>query len=132
MPPAEYLVLIPWLAPPVFFGLMKRATLYLDTIGFSGFNTAMQAVGCGLPIVTREGKFMRGRFASGILKRIGLPDLIAGSEAAYVEVAVRLAKDHQFRSTVRERMALSRHLLYHDIEVIRAAENFLAAAVLRG
>jgi protein O-GlcNAc transferase len=132
MPPAEYLVFIPWLTPPLFFGLMKHATLYLDTIGFSGFNTAMQAVGCGLPIVTREGEFMRGRFASGILKRIGLPDLVASSEAAYVEVAVRLARDDRFRSTVRERMALSRHLLYHDIEVIHATENFLAAAVLRG
>jgi hypothetical protein len=45
---------------------------------------------------------------------------------------VRLARDDRFRSTVRERMALSRHLLYHDIEVIHATENFLAAAVLRG
>jgi predicted O-linked N-acetylglucosamine transferase (SPINDLY family) len=129
---AEYLVFVPWLAPPLFYGLMKRALLYLDTIGFSGFNTAIQAVECGLPIVTREGKFMRGRFASGILKRIGLPDLVASSEAAYVEVAVRLAKDQLFRSMVRERMALSRHLLYRDIGVIRAMENFLAAAVLRG
>jgi predicted O-linked N-acetylglucosamine transferase (SPINDLY family) len=131
MPPVEYLVFVPWLAPPLFYGLMKRASLYLDTIGFSGFNTAIQAVECGLPIVTREGKFMRGRFASGILKRIGLPDLVASSEAEYVEVAVRLVKDHQLRSMVRERMALSRHLLYHDIEVIRAMENFLAAAVPR-
>ena len=122
---------IPWLAPALFYGLMKRASVYLDTIGFSGFNTAIQAVDCGLPIVTREGKFMRGRFASGILKRIGLPHLVASSEAAYIEIAVRLARDHSYRSTVRDAMALSRHLLYRDIEVIRATENFLAAAVLR-
>ena len=54
--------------------------MYLDSIGFSGFNTALQAVECGLPIVTREGRFMRGRLASGILKRMGLQDLVAADE----------------------------------------------------
>jgi hypothetical protein len=50
---------------------MKQARLYLDTIGFSGFNTAMLAVECGLPVVTREGRFMRGRLASGHSKAYG-------------------------------------------------------------
>jgi predicted O-linked N-acetylglucosamine transferase (SPINDLY family) len=76
----DYGVFIPWQPRPSFYGLMKRATVFLDTIGFSGFNTAMQAVDCGLPIVTREGRFMRGRLASGILKRIGLHELIAASD----------------------------------------------------
>ena len=36
------------------------------TLGFSGFNTVMQAVECGLPVVTLRGEFLRGRLGSGI------------------------------------------------------------------
>ena len=75
----------------------------LDTIGFSGFNTAMQAVGSGLPIVTREGRFMRGRLASGLLKRMGLPELVAQSEEEYVAMAARLARDAEYGRQMRAR-----------------------------
>lgn len=35
----------------------------LDILRFSGYNTAVQAIECGLPRVTREGRFLRGRLA---------------------------------------------------------------------
>ena len=54
----------------------------LDTLGFSGFNTAIQAVECGLPVVSREGEFMRGRLGSGILRRMGMEALVATSDDA--------------------------------------------------
>src|SRR5581483_2154726 len=60
---SDHCVVLPWLDKPTYYGLMQKADIMLDTIGFSGFNTAMQAVECGLPIVTREGRFMRGRLA---------------------------------------------------------------------
>jgi len=63
---------------------MNRYCVFLNTIGFSGFNTAIQANECALPIVTIEGKFMRGRLASGILKRISMGELVTKSEAEYI------------------------------------------------
>ena len=104
---------------------MKRAHVFLDTIGFSGFNTAMQAVECGLPIVTREGRFMRGRLASGILKRMGLSDLVAQTEADYVALAVRLVQDRGYHKQVSGRLEASRHVLFNDMAAIRALEDFL-------
>ena len=68
----RFVVFVPWLSKAGFLGLMSQAHVCLDTIGFSGFNTALQAVQAGLPLVAREGRFMRGRLASGILKRLGL------------------------------------------------------------
>jgi len=61
---ADHATFTPHLDRGRFFALMQRAQLMLDTIGFSGFNTAMQAIECGLPIVSREGAFMRGRLGS--------------------------------------------------------------------
>ena len=80
---------------------------YLDSIGFSGFTTAMQAIECGLPIVTMEGRFMRGRLASGILRTLGVDELVVSNEDDYVSLAVRLATDAEFRQRVRERIERS-------------------------
>jgi predicted O-linked N-acetylglucosamine transferase (SPINDLY family) len=122
----EYVIFIPWLNGPAFDGLLERADVFLDTIGFSGFNTAMQAVERGIPIVTREGRFLRGRLASGILKRMGLQELIAGSEEDYISLAVKLIRDGEYRERARKRIEAERHVLFEDIAPIRALESFLA------
>ena len=127
----EFVRFIPWQSSSGFYGLMKRADVYLDTIGFSGFNTAMQAVECGVPIVTREGRFLRGRLASGILKRMGLPGLVAASEEDYIALVVKLAKDAQYRRHICERIEASRQVLFEDIAPIRALEDFLAGVTVR-
>ena len=86
---------------------------------------ALQAVECRLPIVTREGRFMRGRLASGILKRMGLPELVTRVEKDYVALAVKLAQVAEYRRDVRNRIAKSSHVLYGDLVPIRALEGFL-------
>ena len=122
----EHVVFIPWLNGPAFDGLLDRADVFLDTIGFSGFNTAMQAAERGIPIVTREGRFLRGRLASGILRRMGLQELIAASEEDYVSLAVKLIRDGEYRERTRKRIEADRHVLFEDIAPIRALESFLA------
>ena len=97
-------VFVPWQRRASFLGLMREADVCLDTLGFSGFNTALQAIECGLPIVGYEGRFLRGRLASGVLRRLGLDALVAASEEAYVEAVVRLAREAAWWGEARERM----------------------------
>ena len=125
----HFVTFVPWQDGPGFHGWLERADVFLDTIGFSGYNTALLAVECGLPIVTREGRFMRGRLASGILKRMGLPDLVAQTEEDYVALAVRLVQDAGYREQVGERIEASRPVLFDDVAVIRAMEDFLVSVV---
>jgi protein O-GlcNAc transferase len=127
----DFATFVPWQERPQFCGWLRRADVFLDTIGFSGFNTAMLALECGLPVVTREGRFMRGRLASGILKRMGLPDLVARTEEDYVALAVGLARDAAHRTRVRERIQGSLSALFDDVAVIRALEDFLLGAAHR-
>jgi len=123
----EHVSFIPWQDGAAFYGLLQQATVYLDTIGFSGFNTAMHAVECGLPIVAREGRFMRGRLASGILKRLGLDELVARSDEEYVSLAVRLMTDRAYRARMQQRMVAARPVLFGDTAPIRAMEDFFAS-----
>jgi predicted O-linked N-acetylglucosamine transferase (SPINDLY family) len=122
----DFVTFIPWQNWPEFYGLLKRADVFLDTIGFSGFNTAMQAVECGLPIVTREGRFLRGRLASGILKRMGLQELVAESEEEYIALAIKLVQDAEYRERIRARIEAGRPILFEDPAPIRALEDLLA------
>lgn len=123
--PAEHVLFVPWQSQTAFRGMLAQATLMLDTIGFSGFNTAMQAIEAGLPIVTREGRFLRGRLASGILRRIGLDELVAHSDEEYAELAARLCKDRDEREAIRQRIETNRSVLFEDAAPIRALESFL-------
>jgi protein O-GlcNAc transferase len=121
----DFVVEIKWLDRAQFQSMMRQADLYLDTIGFSGFNTAMQAIEAGLPIVAREGRFMRGRFGTGILRRIGMTELIAESDEALVELVTRLARDPDQRRSLRDRMQNSRQALFDDVAPVRALDDFL-------
>jgi predicted O-linked N-acetylglucosamine transferase (SPINDLY family) len=120
---------LPWQSRASFRALLKRADLYLDTIGFSGFNTAVQALECGLPIVAREGRFLRGRLASGMLRHLGLDELVAPSDEAYVELAATLAADRERRQELRRRIEAGRERLYRDREPLDALQRFIETAV---
>jgi predicted O-linked N-acetylglucosamine transferase (SPINDLY family) len=121
----DHIIFIPWLDSGKFYGLMHQSSVFLDTLGFSGFNTAIQAIDCALPIATKDGQFMRGRLAAGLLKRIGLSQLAVNSDYEYIDLAVKLVQDKEYRSEVIKKMTMTSPLLYEDISVVRALENFL-------
>jgi protein O-GlcNAc transferase len=127
----QFVRFIPFLRKEEFHGLMQEADLYLDTIGFSGFNTAMQAIACNLPVITVEGSKMRGRLGSGILDRIGLRELICPSDTAYIDLVVQLIQNQELLSYYRDKIAKSKSILFADLEPIKALEDFLIQQTLQ-
>jgi len=121
----QFLRFVPFLKKEAFYGLLQKVDLYLDTIGFSGFNTAMQAIACDLPIVTIEGPRLRGRLASAILKRIGLQSLVCQSDAAYVDLVVELLQNRNLLNSYKAMIAQSKMILFNDLEPIQSLEKFL-------
>jgi predicted O-linked N-acetylglucosamine transferase (SPINDLY family) len=117
--------IIPFLPHERFFGLMRRSTLMLDTLGFSGFNTALQGIECELPVLAFEGDFLRSRLASGIMRELDLPDLVATGEADFVQKAVSLARDPGKIQELRAQIGQRRAKLFRDPAPIRALERCL-------
>ena len=66
-----------------------------------------------------------------MLRHIGLDELVAPSDAAYVELAVALANDAGRRQNLRERLRGARGRLFEDDAPVRALEVFLAKVVER-
>ena len=122
---------IPRLDRSRFFGLMQQSALLLDTMNFSGFNNALQAIEAGLPVLARESAFMRGRLASGIMRRIGLPELVAMTDDAFIQSAVELSANASKLSELRLEIANRRAILFHDTEAVRGLERCLMEAIGR-
>ena len=116
---------VPWLNFQEFHCLLRHADVLLDTIGFSGYNTAVQAIECGLPLVTREGKFLRGRLASGVLRRMDLPELIVQTKKHYVDLVAKLVTDRRYREHIRHEIQQRRSVLFDDQSAMGPFEDFL-------
>jgi predicted O-linked N-acetylglucosamine transferase (SPINDLY family) len=110
---------------PRYFALMRQSSIYLDTIAFSGFNTAMQAFECGLPVLTVEGRFLRNRFASGLLREMGVEELIATDAKAYVANAVTLLTNPALLAATRRKITERFPGLLDRSDSVRAFEAFL-------
>jgi len=61
-----------------------------------------------VPVITLARNESRSRLRSGVLGQVGLDELIAGSEEAYLAKAVELANDiskiSEYRNTLRPRL----------------------------
>ena len=83
-----------------FFNLIKQSDIILDSFNWSGYNTSHEAINFNKPIVTLPGKFMRGRHTYAILKMLDIEDLIAHTKDEYVNIAVKLATDLDFKNLI--------------------------------
>lgn len=101
------------------------ADLLLDTLGFSGGITTLDALWQERPWLTLPGECMRGRQSSAMLLQLGLDTLIASSEADYVERAVALADSPERLRALAHAIAERKHALFGDTEVCSAFADFL-------
>ena len=101
----------------------------LDTSRWSGGNTALDALACGLPIVALPGRFMRGRQSMAMLEQSGIPELVAKDDHDYVRIAARLAEDRAWRETLAARIREGRGRVFDDPAPVAALAEALEALV---
>lgn len=107
-----------------YWTLNQLCDVFLDTFDWSGGHTTLEAIACGLPVVTYPGKFMRGRHSYAILRRLEMSDTIAATPIEYVEIAVRLAQEPEWRQQVLHTMKQRWGQLYDDLTAVRGLEEF--------
>lgn len=105
------------------------ADVFLDTFTWSGGNTSLEAIACNLPIVTCPGEFMRGLHAYSFLKMLGVTDTIAQNEEEYIDIAVKLGLDSEWRRDVAQRMSQRHDRLFDDKVCVTALEDFYQEVV---
>jgi len=125
----DHCIFLDRLSQSKFIAAAGLADVFLDSIGWSACNSALESLAHDLPIVTLEGPMMRGRHSAAILEMLGVTETIAQTLDDYVAIAVRLAQDPQARRQIVDRMAAQKHQLYYDRAPVTALEDFLETAV---
>lgn len=110
--PPERIELAPWARDiGEHLGLYHRVDLALDTFPYHGTTTTCEALWMGVPVLTLAGATHASRVGCSLLQAVGLTELAAPDDEAYVSLAVALARDsarlESLRRGLRERMAAS-------------------------
>jgi predicted O-linked N-acetylglucosamine transferase (SPINDLY family) len=96
---------------PEYLKLYQQIDLGLDTLPYNGHTTSLDSYFMGVPVVTLVGRTVVGRAGLSQLTNLGMPELIARTDAEFVAIARGLARDvsrlAQLRATLRARMQAS-------------------------
>ena len=118
----DYCLFLPGQIYVDFQQLNLLADVFLDSFIWSGGMTSLDAINCLLPIVTCPGELMRGRQSAGFLQRMDISETIAADPEEYIQIAVRLGLDENYRQQVVIKMSQQRYLLYNDYSCVEALE----------
>ncbi len=112
-----------------FLAGLAGADLILDTPGFSGGGTSLDALGLGAPVLAFEGDSTRSRQTSAMLRLIELPELIASDGPDYARRALALLADRDRVAALRKRILERSLLLFNDPRPLTAFAAFLQDSV---
>jgi protein O-GlcNAc transferase len=98
----------PWVD---YMKLYHEVDICFDPLPYNGITTTCDALWMGVPVVSLVGNTPAGRAGLGLLRTVGLPELVAASKAEFVSIACNLANDlpwlAELRATLRPRMQSS-------------------------
>ena len=110
----ERVTFLPFAPKQDFMSILMQSDVVLDSFPFGAGTTAFIAFAAGTPVVTWPHAFMRGRTVAACYGEMGICDCVAGSLDEYVDIAVRLGTDPDFRRGVKERILESNGVLYDN------------------
>ena len=108
-----------------YIQLQYLSDIYLDTIAWTGGNSTLQAIACGLPVVTYPGEFMRSRHSYAILQQLGVTETIAHSIDEYIEIAVELGRNQLWRQSIADQYKQRQSRLFDDRSVTQSLDQVL-------
>ncbi len=111
-----------------YLALVQQADLVLDSPGFSGGGTSLDALGVATPVLTFDGRFARGRQTAAMLRLLDLPGLIAADDDDYVTKAVAVLADADARRSLREQLRARGARLFENAAVLPALQEFFFTA----
>ena len=113
-----------------FLGLIEESDIILDSFNWSGGNTSLEAISLNKPIVTCPSDFMRGRYTYAILTILDIEETIASSKKEYIEIAVKLASDINFRNIIVNKIKKHKNKLFNDDKPARFFEDVIRKKLL--
>ncbi len=125
---AKNVIFIPYMAFKKFIWLLLTADALLDNPYISGTSAGLISLGLGQPIVAWPGRLCSCRCVTACYEQMGLNDLVAGDEEEFLQLALRLARDQEFKKAMQAKIRTNSHKLFERAEVVREIEDFFVQA----
>jgi len=118
------ITIVPNLPYPKYMEVLESCHFSVDSYPFGGYNTVIDSLWCGCPVVSLEGTSWFNRVASYLLRKAQLDELVATSYGQYTEIAIMLILDNKMLANVTQKTKGIdfRHLLKVD-----RVEDFVCA-----
>lgn len=95
---AERVVSHAHMSQPDYFKLIAHMHIAADSHPFGGFNTVVDPIYMGVPVVGYDGDRAFAKYGPHLLRTLGLDELVACNVDEYVDRLVRLVEDTQWRA----------------------------------
>jgi protein O-GlcNAc transferase len=125
---ADRVVFVPQMPQEMYLSLLTIADAIIDIPTFSGGISAIEAFSVGAPIATWENKFMRSRVTAAYYRQMGLSELVATDEQAYLKLVLKLAQDTDFKTRMQADINANAGKLFETLDPVREMETFFIAA----
>lgn len=109
---------------PRYAARHRLGDLMLDSLHHNAIESACDALGAGLPVLTLRGGALASRAGESLASSAGLPDLVAGDRNEYVKLAIELGREPMKIKAMKDRLRANRHTapLFDTAGRVRALE----------
>lgn len=108
--------------------LLSLTSVLLDSPVYAGGLTSYDAASYGIPEVTLSGPLLVQNFATGVYRKMGLDEIPCRSLDEYVDRAIRLGTEREYRLATREAILAKNETIFCSGETVREHERFFEAA----
>jgi predicted O-linked N-acetylglucosamine transferase (SPINDLY family) len=110
---------------PRYFARHRLGDLMLDALHHNAIESACDALGEGLPLLTLQGSALASRAGESLVRAAGLAELVMRDREDYVRAAVKFGTDRAALSDLKQRLAANRRTapLFDTAGRVRALET---------
>lgn len=120
----EHIQFMPWAKSEVFLSYMHHADAVLEPVNFGFGTTAIEAFSVGTPIVTYPKELIYSRATYWYYKQMGIDDFYAKNAMEYVDIAIKLAIDANYKESIRSKILKQNSVLYKNNGAYDELDNF--------
>ncbi len=106
-----------------YLGIIAAADVILDPMHYGGGTTSHDSFFLGKPVVTLPTSLQISRGPNRCYRKMGVMDCVASTGQEYIDIAVRLGTDAEYRAKIEERIRATSHRLFDNMEAVRELEH---------
>jgi predicted O-linked N-acetylglucosamine transferase (SPINDLY family) len=119
-----------------YLNLMNLADITLDPFPFGGGNTQLESFAFGTPVITKPDDYLKGRITGALYHQMAEwePEVLfclAATSAEYVEKAVYLGKNPEFRHQLSQKILNTHPTIFETQAVIQEFDEFCQEAIFK-